>query len=131
VKRYFEATLAAAEKEGKVETLYTGCAGSPTSRARTGTCARTPAGMAIKRPHPGHRRRSPEVAMIAVDRRLKKETRTPGSLTVHGRARPRSPEAEVEAVAKAVKEEMEGVAELAVPLVVDVGWGKSWYEAKA
>jgi DNA polymerase I-like protein with 3'-5' exonuclease and polymerase domains len=26
---------------------------------------------------------------------------------------------------------MEGVAALTVPLVVDVGWGGSWYEAKA
>jgi DNA polymerase I-like protein with 3'-5' exonuclease and polymerase domains len=34
-------------------------------------------------------------------------------------------------VAKLVKAEMEGVADLAVPLVVEVGWGKSWYEAKA
>jgi plasmid stability protein len=25
---------------------------------------------------------------------------------------------------------MEGVADLKVPLVVDVGWGGSWYEAK-
>jgi DNA polymerase I-like protein with 3'-5' exonuclease and polymerase domains len=25
---------------------------------------------------------------------------------------------------------MEGVAQLQVPLVVDAGWGPSWYEAK-
>jgi DNA polymerase I-like protein with 3'-5' exonuclease and polymerase domains len=30
-----------------------------------------------------------------------------------------------------VREEMEGVAELAVPLVVEVGSGRTWYEAKA
>jgi DNA polymerase I-like protein with 3'-5' exonuclease and polymerase domains len=33
-------------------------------------------------------------------------------------------------VATLVKKEMEGVASLAVPLEVEVGWGKSWYEAK-
>jgi DNA polymerase I-like protein with 3'-5' exonuclease and polymerase domains len=33
-------------------------------------------------------------------------------------------------VAAIVKAEMEGVADLKVPLVVDAGWGKSWYEAK-
>jgi DNA polymerase I-like protein with 3'-5' exonuclease and polymerase domains len=29
-----------------------------------------------------------------------------------------------------VKEEMEGVERLAVPLQVEVGWGRDWYEAK-
>jgi DNA polymerase I-like protein with 3'-5' exonuclease and polymerase domains len=29
-----------------------------------------------------------------------------------------------------VREEMEGVAELAVPLVVDLGTGRTWYDAK-
>jgi DNA polymerase-1 len=51
-------------------------------------------------------------------------------LTVHDELVLEVAEGEVEAVAKIVREEMEGVAELAVPLVVDVGWGKSWYEAK-
>ena len=36
----------------------------------------------------------------------------------------------MEAVAAVCREEMEGVAELAVPLAVDVGWGRTWYDAK-
>jgi DNA polymerase-1 len=35
-----------------------------------------------------------------------------------------------EPVAELVKQEMEGVAQLQVPLLVDAGWGPSWYEAK-
>jgi DNA polymerase-1 len=38
---------------------------------------------------------------------------------------------QAEPIARIVKEEMEGVAQLKVPLVVDAGWGPSWYEAKA
>jgi len=73
-----------------------------------------------------------KLAMIAVDKRLQKEhPEVRLLLTVHDELVLEVPEGEVEAVAKIVKEEMEGVAQLAVPLVVDVGWGKSWYEAKA
>jgi DNA polymerase I len=39
------------------------------------------------------------------------------------------PEAEVEATASVVREVMEGVAALRVPLKVDVGWGANWAEA--
>ena len=41
------------------------------------------------------------------------------------------PEDEIEALGALTRQEMEGVAELAVPLVVDVGSGKTWYDAKA
>ena len=39
------------------------------------------------------------------------------------------PEAEVERLANMVREVMEGVVELKVPLVVDASWGASWAEA--
>jgi DNA polymerase-1 len=41
------------------------------------------------------------------------------------------PESEAEAVAALVEREMEGVAQLSVPLAVETGWGSNWYEAKA
>jgi DNA polymerase I len=40
------------------------------------------------------------------------------------------PDNEIDRTTTAVREEMESVAELAVPLVVDVGVGKNWMEAK-
>ena len=39
------------------------------------------------------------------------------------------PAAECDAVARAVREEMEGVIPLAVPLRVDLAWGRNWAEA--
>ena len=69
--------------------------------------------------------------MIAVARRLAAER--PASwllLTVYDELVLEVPKGEEKAVGELVKAEMEGVAELAAPLVIDVGWGKSWYAAK-
>jgi DNA polymerase-1 len=51
-------------------------------------------------------------------------------LTVHDELVFEVPEPGAEAAAKIVKEKMETVTQLSVPLVVDVGWGKDWAEAK-
>jgi len=40
------------------------------------------------------------------------------------------PKNRVEKVAGIVKETMENIYPLAVPLAVDTRWGNSWYEAK-
>ena len=40
-----------------------------------------------------------------------------------------APEAEVEVVSSLVREQMEGVMPLGVPLRVDVGVGRNWREA--
>ena len=41
------------------------------------------------------------------------------------------PDDDLDEVTAMIVEAMEGVAELAVPLEVDAGSGKNWYEAKA
>ena len=41
------------------------------------------------------------------------------------------PKEDLDAVAELVRETMEGVEELKVPLVVDVGSGPTWFDAKA
>ncbi len=40
-------------------------------------------------------------------------------------------ESEADLLVDVVRTEMEGVAELSVPLVVDASYGKSWYDAKS
>ena len=51
-------------------------------------------------------------------------------LQVHDELVFECPPEEVEAVSALVKREMEGVCELKVPLVVDIGVGDNWRDAK-
>jgi len=52
-------------------------------------------------------------------------------LQVHDELVVESPHDEIDAVTAIVRREMEGAAELAVPLVVDIGVGPNWVDAKA
>ena len=51
-------------------------------------------------------------------------------LQVHDELVFEAPADEIDALAELVRREMQGVAELAVPLVVDVSWGENWAVAK-
>lgn len=71
-----------------------------------------------------------KVAMIRLSRSLKERgLKTKMVLQVHDELVFEVPEAELERVKGLVKEEMEGVASLAVPITVDIGVGKNWAEA--
>jgi DNA polymerase-1 len=72
-----------------------------------------------------------KIAMVRIHDAL----RTGGSqarllLQVHDELVLEAPESQVEEVSALVKRHMEGAAELKVPLVVDVGTGPNWLEAK-
>jgi DNA polymerase-1 len=70
-----------------------------------------------------------KAAMVAIDRRLTASGSGAGMiLQVHDELILEAPEAEVDAVAALVRQEMEGAAELSVPLEVAVGIGSSWAE---
>ena len=51
-------------------------------------------------------------------------------LQVHDELIVECPEAEAEAVARLLEEEMERVVHLSVPLTAEAHWGKNWLEAK-
>jgi DNA polymerase-1 len=68
-----------------------------------------------------------KMAMISIDRRLAKEKlETKMILQVHDELLFEAPVKESDQVAKLVQEEMEGVYELAVPLVAEVCVGSNW-----
>ncbi len=70
--------------------------------------------------------------MIAIDRRLLDEhPKTLFILTVHDELVFEVPAAQADAIGDLVRNEMEGVESLKVPLVVDIGVGRSWYDAKS
>jgi DNA polymerase-1 len=71
-----------------------------------------------------------KVAMVRISERLAAEQlQTRMVLQVHDELVFDVPEAEREAVQDLVRQEMEGAAQLEVPLLVDIGWGRNWREA--
>jgi DNA polymerase I len=132
VKRYVEETLASAEREGKVETLYGRVRWLPDIQSKNRGLRENARRMAINARIQGTAADLLKKAMVAVDRRLSQEhPEAKLLLTVHDELVFEVPEADAEAVARLAREEMEGVAQLKVPLAVEIGWGKSWYDAKA
>ncbi len=67
------------------------------------------------------------MAMINIDERLKKEKfEAKMILQVHDELLFEAPKRETDKLTKLVKEEMENVHKLAVPLVVEIGVGANW-----
>ncbi len=72
-----------------------------------------------------------KLAMLKVADALKREVPTSRLiLQVHDELLVEAPENAAEKVAALMKREMENAIEMAVPLLAEVGYGKSWYSAK-
>ena len=132
VRTYTERTLAQAEEELRVETLYGRTRYLPDIKSRNRAVRENTRRMAVNARIQGTAADLLKLAMIAVDRRLQAELDTARLLlTVHDELVLEAPSGAIEDLTALVREEMEGVADLAVPLVVDVGSGPDWSEAKA
>ena len=71
-----------------------------------------------------------KIAMVGVAKAFKEQgIRSKLILQVHDEIFVDLIPSERETVERIVREQMEGAAELSIPLVVDVGVGKSWLEA--
>ena len=72
-----------------------------------------------------------KLAMVRVAERLRQEgLRSKLVLQIHDELDFEVPKDEIEVLSKLVKETMEGVCELRVPLLADVSYGANWAEAK-
>ncbi len=72
-----------------------------------------------------------KIAMIRVAQRLREEgLRSKLVLQIHDELDFEVPEDEIEVLSALVRETMEGVVELRVPLIADVSYGANWAEAK-
>ena len=72
-----------------------------------------------------------KMAMINIDRRFREEgIRSKMLLQVHDELIFNVLCSEIEVVTGIIREEMENVYKLSVPLRVDINYGKNWYEAK-
>jgi DNA polymerase-1 len=132
VGRYMEETLALAEEEGKVETLYGRVRWLPDIKSKNWNLRENSRRMAINARIQGTAADLLKKAMIAIHRRLLEEhPETHLILTVHDELVFEVPDTDIEAVSELAQTEMESVDALRVPLLVDLGHGRTWYDAKA
>jgi DNA polymerase-1 len=131
IQEYLDKTLVEARSSGKVTTLFGRVRYIPEIQNRSFTVRGNAERMATNAPIQGTAADILKMAMIALDRKL--ATHSSGAqmlLTVHDEIVIEAPEASAADVAGIVKETMENVFPLAVPLAVDAHYGKSWFDAK-
>jgi DNA polymerase-1 len=131
IQEYLDRTLDEARRTGSVRTLFGRVRHIPEIHNRSFTVRGNAERMATNAPIQGTAADLLKLAMIRLDERLAKwQERAAMLLTVHDEIVLEVAEEAVEEVAGTVRETMESVYELAVPLAVELHWGKSWFEAK-
>jgi DNA polymerase-1 len=131
IQEYLDRTLVDARNTGKVTTLFGRVRYIPEIHNRSFTVRGNAERMATNAPIQGTAADILKMAMIALERRL--NAHASGArmlLTVHDEIVIEAPETSAAEVATIVKETMENVFPLAVPLAVDAHWGRSWFDAK-
>ncbi len=130
VKRWLEEIVAEARRTGQVRTLYGRVRAMPEIANRNPAIRQGAERTAVNTPIQGTAADIVKVAMLRVEAALRAarlEARL--LLQVHDELVVEAPEREVEPVSALLKREMEATGGLSVPLLVEVGHGRSWAEA--
>ncbi len=129
VRAYMDRTRAEARERGFVTTLLGRRRSMPELAGQDRGAQQAAERTAANTPLQGSAADLIKVAMVRIDARLRREGRQAAMvLQVHDELLLEVEEAEVDAVAALVREEMENAHRLAVPLQVDVRSGKNWAE---
>ena len=137
VRRFIDRTLEEGRATGVVKTLYGRRRPVPELTSRNGQVRTAMERIAVNMPIQGTAADILKRAMIDVHAALAARRPGPGGkrarmiLTVHDELLFEVPRAEAEEVAALVRIKMEGAADLAVPVTVDVGIGENWKDAKS
>ena len=127
VKDYLNKILAETRKSGAAKTLFGRIRPIPEINSPQMQLRNFAERTALNSPLQGTAADMIKLAMIAIDRRLAAEKfEAKMILQVHDELLFEAPAKERGALEKLVREEMEGVYELAVPLVVEIGAGPNW-----
>lgn len=131
VRDYLNRTVAEAKSQVWVETLYGRKRHIPDIVSRNPNLRNFGERTAMNHPMQGTAADIIKLAMIAVDERMRAEGLTSKLvLQIHDELDFEVPQAELETLSHLVKETMEGVVHLSVPLVAEVSYGNDWAEAK-
>lgn len=131
VKRFIDETIAHVRETGYAETLYGRRRPIPDITSKNPNVRGFAERTAVNTPLQGTAADLIKVAMIQIHDELRAANmESKMILQVHDELVFEAPPAEVEALRAMVKRLMEGVKELQVPLVVEVGEGDNWRDAK-
>jgi DNA polymerase-1 len=131
VKAWIDQTVAEAEKLGYVRTLFGRIRQIPEINSKNWNLREFARRTAINAPIQGTAADLIKMAMVAIHRRIREQgLRSRLILQVHDELVFEAAESELDGLSDMVRKEMEGVASLIVPLKVDVGVGRSWFDAK-
>ena len=130
IRGYIDTTLADARRNGYVETLFGRRRYIPDVNSHNANLRALAERNAVNAPVQGSAADIIKLAMAAVDRRLLEEGRLSRIvLQIHDELLLEVPEDEIIPVSALLREEMENVTELSIPLTVECNYGKTWLEA--
>jgi DNA polymerase-1 len=131
VRKYLDATIAEVRQSAVAKTLLGRKRPIPDMHSRNANARGFAERTAVNTPLQGTAADIIKMAMIRIDGLLcRRKLRTQMLLQVHDELVFESPPEEVEEARRLVKDEMETVYPLAVPLLVDTGVGDNWRDAK-
>ncbi len=132
VRRFIDETVELARREGEVRTILGRRRRLPELASQSPQQVALGERMAVNTPIQGSAADLIKAAMIRLDARIAREGLAAHLLLqVHDELIVEVEAGQRERVARAVKEEMEGVFALSVPLLVETSFGRNWAEAHA
>ena len=129
VKKFIDATVAVTRETGVAKTLLGRERPIPDINSRNGNARGFAERTAMNSPIQGTAADLIKLAMVRIDRKLGGK-KSKLLLQVHDELVLEAPPEEMDEIKELVRSEMEGVMKLNVPLVVDLGTGDNWRDAK-
>jgi DNA polymerase-1 len=130
ISSFIEDTLTSARETGYVETIFGRRRYLPDINSKNGTVRALAERTAVNAPIQGTSADIIKLAMINVNRRLEAEgLQSRMVLQIHDELMFDAVAGEVETLERIVREEMENVTQLSVPLTVECNHGNNWLEA--
>jgi DNA polymerase I len=127
VRKFIDATLDYARREQKVKTLFGRVRPIPDINSKNANLRGFAERTAVNTPLQGTAADLIKLAMIRIDRELvERRLKSKMTLQVHDELVFEVPEAEIDELRTLVREQMEKVYALSVPLQVDIGVGLNW-----
>jgi len=127
VRAFIDRTLDEARREGKVKTLFGRVRPIPDINSKNANLRGFAERTAVNTPLQGTAADLIKIAMIRIDAALRERgLKSRMTLQVHDELVFEVPEAEIEAMRTLVREQMEKVQTLIVPLLVEIGVGSNW-----